>query len=183
MKIDVGKIEWEVKDDFLSPEEFKNIKSIIMGKNLPWNYNESTNPKTAMRKDDIYFTHTFYMGLADKPSYDDDGKIIPPEKSSYYEVIEPIIEKLPHQILMRIKSNLYARTESIRHHPTHVYTAFPHRGAIFYLNTNNGLTILDDKTEISSVANRMLFFDPSKPHHSTTCTDEKYRANININYL
>jgi len=181
MKINVGKIEWEVKDDFLSPEEFEKTKKIIMGSDLSWNY--SYNVAAATPEEEAYFMHMFYMGLADKPSYDDDGNMVPPEKSPYYGVIEPIIEKIPHQILMRIKANLYVKTENIVHHPSHVDTVFPSRAAIFYLNTNDGFTVLEDGTEISSVANRVLFFDPTKPHHSTTCTDDKRRVNININYL
>ena len=42
---------------------------------------------------------------------------------------------------------------------------------------------LEDGTEIESRANRVLLFDPSKPHHSTSCTNDKRRVNININYL
>ena len=43
--------------------------------------------------------------------------------------------------------------------------------------------VLEDGTEIESRANRVLLFDPSKPHHSTSCTSDKRRVNININYL
>ena len=60
---------------------------------------------------------------------------------------------------------------------------FPHKGAIFYINTNNGFTVLEDGTEIASVSNRLLLFNPSEPHHSTSCTDVKRRVNINFNYL
>ena len=51
------------------------------------------------------------------------------------------------------------------------------------MNTCNGFTILDDGTKIDSIENRALLFDPSKLHHSTTCTDEKVRINIILNYL
>ena len=42
---------------------------------------------------------------------------------------------------------------------------------------------LDGGQKIRSVANRMLFFDATKLHNSTTCTDEKGRFNINFNYF
>ena len=180
-RIDVGKIEWEVKDDFLSPEEFEKTRKIIMGSDLPWNY--SYNVAAATPEEEMYFMHMFYMGLTDKPAYDDDGNMVPPEKSPYYGAIEPIIEKIPHQILLKIKANLYVKTENRVHHPSHVDTVFPSKAAIFYLNTNDGFTVLEDGTEIASVANRILIFDPTEPHHSTTCTDNKRRVNININYL
>ena len=60
---------------------------------------------------------------------------------------------------------------------------FPHKGFLFYVNTNNGFTILEDGTKVESIANRALFFDSSKSHKSTTCTDEDIRVNININYV
>ena len=60
---------------------------------------------------------------------------------------------------------------------------YRHKSAILYINTNNGLTVLEDGTECESVANRLLLFDASKPHHSTTCTDQKRRVNINMNYM
>jgi len=54
---------------------------------------------------------------------------------------------------------------------------------LFYLNTNDGLTVLEDGTEIKSIENRILLHDASKPHHSTTCTDADRRVNINFNYF
>ena len=37
--------------------------------------------------------------------------------------------------------------------------------------------------EIDSVKNRLLMFDSSRPHSSTSATDAKARINININYI
>ena len=59
----------------------------------------------------------------------------------------------------------------------------PHQGLIFHINNNNGYTILEDGTKIESIANRAVFLDTSKPHQSTTCTDQDIRLNININYV
>ncbi len=36
---------------------------------------------------------------------------------------------------------------------------------------------------IDSVANRILFFDPSEEHSSSLCTDQKRRITINFNYF
>ena len=46
----------------------------------------------------------------------------------------------------------------------------------------DGGTVIDGE-KFDSVANRILFFDPSKPHHSTSTTDVKRRLNVNINYI
>ena len=83
---------------------------------------------------------------------------------------------------IRIKANLYPRTDTIIHHKDHVDYTFEHKAAILYLNTNDGFTVIGDK-KIESVANRMLLFNPQIPHHSTTCTDTQFRSNINFNYF
>ena len=59
---------------------------------------------------------------------------------------------------------------------------FGHKAAILYLNTNDGYTIIGDE-KVESIANRLLRFDATQMHHSTTCTDQQYRANINFNYF
>lgn len=57
----------------------------------------------------------------------------------------------------------------------------PHTTCLYYINTNNGKTILNDEIEVDSVANRLLVFDGLTPHCSTTCSDEKVRMNVNLN--
>ena len=54
---------------------------------------------------------------------------------------------------------------------------------ILYINDNDGYTRLEDGTKIKSVANRGLYFDASRKHNSTTCTDAAARFNINFNYI
>ena len=42
---------------------------------------------------------------------------------------------------------------------------------------------LEDGTEVECRENRILFFDPSKEHASTTCTDQTVRSIIIVNYF
>ena len=65
----------------------------------------------------------------------------------------------------------------------HTDYPFPHKSAILYINTCEGYTKLKDRTKISSIANRLLIFDSSEDHCSTTTTDVPARFNININYI
>ena len=51
------------------------------------------------------------------------------------------------------------------------------------MNTNNGYTEFEDGTKVESVENRIVYFDGSIPHNSSTCTDQKVRAVISINYF
>ena len=129
----------------------------------------------------MYFIHLLYMGLAEMPK---DGSMPPPPKpSKYYHLFESLFTKLPDfKLLMRAKLNLYGRTPEVVHHPDHVDMKQPHKGAIFSLNTCDGGTVIGNE-KFDSVANRILFFDPTHPHHSTSTTDVKRRLNVNINYL
>ena len=38
-------------------------------------------------------------------------------------------------------------------------------------------------TEVDSVENRAAFFNATKKHHSTSCSNAPFRLNINVNFL
>jgi len=50
--------------------------------------------------------------------------------------------------MIRVKANLYPKDEKFIEHDWHIDYNFNHNGAIFYVNTNNGYTILEDGTKI-----------------------------------
>lgn len=160
---------YEIIDDFLNQEDFDKIKNIMINPNFPWILvpsvtNEKENLQTSAS---YYFSHQFWLGFDIKPKA---------------QIFAPILNQIECRAVIRIKGNLYPSTETIVHHIDHIDYEFPHRGAIFYLNTNNGLTVVDGK-EVKSVENRLLLFDPTVFHHSTTCTDDKCRINVNFNYF
>jgi len=166
-------MDYEVIDNYLPKEVFENIKNKIIDENLnfPWYYNKFVAYRKRGEIDDhFYLVHIIY----------NEYKI----NSDFYNDLIPIINKISPKSLIRIKVNAYPKigNELIVHDPHSDY-AFKHKGAIFYLNTNNGKTVLEDGTKIDSIENRILFFDPSKPHSSTNCTDAKMRFNINMNYF
>ena len=169
-----------IVDNFLSKEDFKKIVDIVSGPDIDWHYSYSV-ADGSKEEDDMYFIHMLYMGLAEMPK---DGVMPPPPKNSdYYHFFEPLFAKLPNfKLLMRAKVNLYGRTPEIVHHPDHVDMKQEHMGALFSLNTCDGGTVIGDE-KFDSVTNRILFFDPTQPHHSTSTTDVKRRLNVNINYL
>ena len=65
----------------------------------------------------------------------------------------------------------------------HVDYPFPHRNAVFSINTCDGYTKLEDGTKVESVANRMVTFPGNIEHRGTSCTDKKIRVVINFNYF
>ena len=161
------KPEYEVIDNFLEEEDFYNIQSIMMSSALPWFYTSRVNSATQIG-DSYYFVLLFQI----------DG--IP--SSPFIERLAPLIKKLGCESIIRIKGNLYPNIGKEYVDGWHIDYPVKHKGAILYINNNNGCTILEDGTRIESVANRVLLFDPSKPHDSSYPTDAKIRVNINMNF-
>ena len=57
------------------------------------------------------------------------------------------------------------------------------RGAIYCLNTCDGYTGFSDGTKIDSVENRLILFDSTQDHFSTSTSNAQARININVNYV
>lgn len=160
-----------IYDNVLPNDTFKKMTdSIIEDGGIPWYYTKDVSGGGV--EEVCYFTHLFYRF---------DG--LEPQKSDWYNLVLPIVEVLNCNSLIRIKGNLYPRTNILHHNLNHIDYEFPHNGAIFYLNTNDGYTILNDEHKIESVENRLLLFDSRVPHRSTNCTNKHFRANINFNYF
>jgi hypothetical protein len=158
----------KIIDRALHPNVFSFIrKQCCESQILPW-YLER-NISGMGEEDNCYFTHLYY----DKDTVTSD------HLKAWGNDVRDF---LGVRSFMRIKANLYPRTDTLVHHKDHVDLDFDHNAAILYLNTNNGYTVIGD-TKIESVANRILLFNPQIPHHSTTCTDAQFRANINFNYF
>lgn len=136
-----------------------------------WNFVNQVNNRDEIDNhlNNYYFIHYFYN--EQEP------------KSEHLSLLQPILSKLQPKSLIRIKGNLYTRTEQLVYHAPHVDYKFKHNGAIYYVNSNDGYTVLYDGTKVESVANRLLLFDASKSHNSTNCTNAKVRCNINFNYF
>jgi hypothetical protein len=163
-------IKYTIQDNYLNAADYKNLKKIIMGGKFPWYFKSGVVTLKEKDSSHCYWVHFFFSR--------EDGI-----SSPFFKILEPILKKLKVKALMRIKANLYSNQGEIKEHQKHVDFPFKHKGAIFYLNTCNGFTTLADGTKIESVGNRILLFNPSIPHHSSTCTDENTRVNININYF
>jgi|TARA_Y100000022_G_C13242383_1_gene373047 hypothetical protein len=160
----------KIVDNFLPIDIFKDIQAKAM--DLPYFYSPNItfeNFAHIEEKFNFYLTHVVY-----------DNNV---PNSPFFKDMQVIIDKMGEDLfLKRIKINFYPRTERLIIHDKHRDNKKSHKGAIFSLNTCNGGTYVGDKF-IASVENRMLFFDPSQFHSSTTCTDKHARFNINFNYF
>jgi hypothetical protein len=138
-----------------------------MVRGIPWYYNDSVSQKDV--DDGFYFTHIFYNDHQ--------------PMSGLYTSIVPILNKISVKACIRVKGNLYLNVGRQVENGWHVDNDYPHKGAVYYVNTNNGYTEMEDGTKIESVENRILLFAPLVKHRSVQCTDKKYRFTINVNYF
>jgi hypothetical protein len=158
--------DFEIFDNFLEETFFSNLKASISEENFPWYKSDAIS---TLEDYGVYFTHTLY----------EDFEV----RSGFFQNFDEIIKFLAPKALIRARLNLYLGTENVEKHGMHTDFEYPHKGALFYINTNNGVTTLDDGAEVNSAANRLLLFDPSKPHCSSSCSDEQYRITLSINYF
>ena len=161
-------IKFKIIDSCLTNEEYLKIRYMMLDdwRNFPWFY----TPSVASDDDnDIYFVHTFQEKEFNL-------------KSPYLPTLQVILDKLNIKDLIRVKGNLFPNQNKFIEHDSHIDFEEPHQAAIYYINTNNGYTKLEDGTKVMSVANRLLLFDGSTSHSSTNCTNDKIRMNINFNY-
>ena len=164
--------KYHIIDNALNINDFDNLKNVVLSNNFNWFYQQNVAYKKQFKEyaeETFYFTHTFYE--YDQP------------QSEHFNLLKPIFDKINLNCLARVKANLYPNVNKFINHPFHTDGDFKHKGAIIYLNTNNGKTVLKDGTEINSIENRILLFNSFEEHCSTTCTDEKIRVNINLNYF
>ena len=108
------------------------------------------------------------------------------QSDQWLPIFEPLISTIGISFdnVWRLKVNLYPRTQRRVHHAPHIDYR-PNSGlrtCLYYVNTNNGVTIFDGKKTVKSKKNRAILFDGSNKHHSTTPTDCNYRCSINIDY-
>ena len=160
----------DVIDNFLSIDEFKLLKEEILSNNFPLYYQEYITEHFEISSvKNVSFAHIIYR----------DNLSV----SSYYDFFNRILfSKLEMRSLIRSKVNCYPRTDEIIEHNWHTDLPYEHKGILFYLNTCDGETRFDGDA-VQSKENRIVFFDPSKSHASTSCTDQKCRWNIIANYF
>jgi len=157
----------KIIDNFLKWEENFLIKNLMESDNFPWFFVKGKVVETN-KLYDYQFFHTFYR----------DYKI----NSNYYDNILPLIEKLKPLSLIRIKANLNPISNKINIYEKHTDQNFKCKAAIYYVNNNNGYTMINDK-KIESKENRIVFFDSDQKHYGTNSTDCNNRMVINFNYF
>ena len=170
---------YEVVDNFLDKEELESLESVLLSKQFPWFLNPQIDKESSYYVGRLQqqFSHTVYA-----KDY---------RKSDWLPDFNCLLNRMNIFTLLRIKVNYLPQTEKRVTHDFHVDIEGSNvpkniNTSIFYLNTNNGITIFEDtKEEVESVSNRMITFPGHLSHTGTTHTDEDvpYRILVNFNYF
>jgi len=166
-----------VSDDFLPPEAFQYVQTQLLSPGWPWYFQDHvdyTNEGSDLKKSQfcyqLYRNHT-WQGAGES-------------------IVSPFLPHIKPLTLVRVKANLQVRTETRKQNSFHVDLLNPDHEpynnlltAIYYVNSNDGVTVFEDGTEVKSVANRMVVFPSKTKHTGTTCTDAKRRVVINFNFF
>lgn len=170
---------YKVIDNFLDETLFNHVKSVLLSDEFPWYLNSGINEKQKdtldSHKRDLYdtqFTHVFYNDYA--------------IRSSIYEHILPVINRINPASLLRIKANYLPRANKIIENGYHTDfnpKEFKCVTAVYYINTNDGYTKFQSGEVVESVENRFLLFNSEMPHLGTYCTNKVGRVLINFNFI
>ena len=188
-------IKYEVIDNFLSDSDFTELKNIILPTsipgdwgNLPWiyqgsnvvrgddNYDEPSHLKKVTDIEPLNLMHDWYF--AHLLSFSSTYIPHPPFLNVFLNKISPLA-------VYRIQANFTVQQEKRMRSLFHIDRSLAPSmvTSIFYMNTTNGPTILEDGTEIDCRANRLATFPYDTYHSGVMCTDQPYRIVINLNYF
>ena len=158
-------------DNFLDKGNFNILQDFFLGPEILWSWCENVvfpEPPDCNPLDNYQFYHMLF----------NDGK----PKSESLMMIFPILDKLNSGRVIRVKANCNPRRTEHIQQGFHIDQTVECTTAIYYVNTNNGYTEFEDGTKVESVENRLVVFPSHIKHTGTTCTDQKRRVVINLNY-
>ena len=158
---------YKVIDNYLKADQHLILKTIMESNKFPWFYIErKVTTEGGLFK--FQFSHHFYM---------DDNV-----NSEFFTYLKPILDRLKPLSLIRIKANLNPPSEKIVETDYHKDQNFKCKAAIYYVNDNDGYTIID-KEKVLSKKNRMVLFNANQKHFGTNSTNCNNRMVINFNYF
>ena len=160
----------KIIDNYFDTNLVADITKTILRSDFPWYYLPAVADKNEVESlHNFYYVHSVYSKFK-------------PNSQLFEDFFLPIIEQLGVKSLIRIKINMYPKTDVVYEHGEHIDYDFKHNGCVLYLNNCDGYTKIG-KSIVNSVENRVVLFDPSLPHNSSTCTTNRFRLTVNFNYF
>ena len=158
--------------NFLPKKTFKKIQSELMSDQMPWYF---INGVDYINDGFFKFTYVFI---------DEYGINC---RENFMNVIKPLLSKLKAKRFYLVKVNLLTKTDKIIEYGYHTdfdkgCEQFDGKTAVYYINTCNGYTKFKNGKKIKSEENKLIEFNTKIKHKGSSCTDEKTRIAINLNY-
>ena len=158
----------EVRDNFLDDIHLTLLDELINNTYFPWFLQEE---QVGGADDGCWFSHKIYNDNA-------------PQSDIYIPLIDIFKNYLKYVSLCRITANLLLRQE----YPSisDFHTDFEDEKittAIFYMDTNNGVTEIQGGDRIECVRNRLLMFPATTLHRAIGQTDTTKRVVLNFNFI
>ncbi len=183
----------KIYDNFLEEEEFILIKDNIIFQSA-WNLRCKVRKSRKLSEEEIYgrwidkkaeieFNNWQFTLMMKHP------KVESPEQADSFKKINTLTRKIDTISWIKVRATLnYVTKEQILLGGFHndipkKYFEQPIVTCLYYLNTNNGYTEFEDGRKIESVANRLAIFPAEFRHSGVSCTDELFRAQINLNCI
>ena len=157
----------KIYDNFLPDEIFQKLFSYIKGYDFKWNMTKVVDDTTDNRINNRQLAHVFY-----------ERHFL---SMDTLELLFPFFQKIQPVALIKIKANLQLKTDFPSSSKTHLDHTFPNAmTAIYYVNSNDGYTMVGDQ-KVESVKGRAVIFPSSTIHFGTSSTQD--RCVINFNYF
>ena len=174
--------EIQVIDNFLDDSDFEKIRyHIADDPDMVWSYRCEILPEDLIECDP-FENHMYAF------TFCNNGTV-----STNFSIIHPLLQKLDCNSLVRAKANsTWARSNNIKigwhtDNPIDICVDYKIKTAIYYLNTNDGSTIIQkssgEEVTVNCVENRVVIFNSWLKHTGVTCTDTKRKLLINLNYV
>ena len=190
---------YNVIDDHLDQDYFEHIQNEL---NKAW---WSLQEEVAYHGDPDSIDEAFYFV---HPIFENNSP-----KSDMHKVLEQFYHSIGVKAIIRTRAIMYMNQGKQIVHSPHVDMHYSHNAALFYMNDNDGFTLMaDEDVEINakqdedfkspiefsrkgggdifeqqnmvvSKRNRLCVHDGSRPHCSSTPTNTKKRVLIAVNYF
>lgn len=161
------KIKHRIIPDFLEQEFYRNMQFICLGDNFPWFIKSKSNVDDS---EDYYLTHTFYRNNV--------------AHSDYYNFVQSnLLNFIKINSLISVEAIMLPSNKEVKSIEIINEFDFKHNQIIYFVNTTNGNTILQDGSKIKSNENTILMMDSTEKLHSENCTNKKAKVMILIDYF
>ena len=165
----------KIIDNFLEKNDFLDFKKQMLSNEIPWYFKDKQYADEQKSKNDEgFYCCCFYNYGA-------------PDFKGLDNYLFKIYKKLDVKSLIQVRANATHKIKNTKELNFHIdYNYENSLTAIYYLNTNNGGTVLkinNKQTLVNSVENRMVIFKSTTPHSIKPHTDVTRRIVINLNYF